>query len=97
MNVSIAPIDNEFLELQRVTEHLEFCGTNCNYEHKRDFPLRHKPANCLLCHTHKPSGHVVVTNAEGKNIGRVCSSHSYWDTIKLGGGRLMVSVQLVGA
>src|SRR5258708_5096555 len=41
-------LDNDFVQLQRDTAHLERCGASCSYEHKRDAPDLHKRADCLL-------------------------------------------------
>lgn len=77
-------IDHAFIELQRQTEHLEFCGKDCSYEHKRDQPELHKRAVCLVCGIHQPSGHVLLNSpAGGRPIARVCSHHSLWELIGL--------------
>lgn len=85
--------DAEFVKLQRDTEHLEMCGKACTFEHKRDEPEKHKPSNCMICGAVRPVGHVMVKDEDGAHIGRVCSSHSFWEMVFRGGGHFYCTIE----
>jgi hypothetical protein len=78
--------DEAFIELQRDTAHLEYCSDGCSFEHKRDYPDMHQPANCLICGEHRPRGHVMTTQPGNRffGFGRICSGHTLFECAQAG-------------